>query len=69
MGELETKPALTLSTDIGWNKCLSGRRYDSPSGITNMIGGYSKKIINILKDIFRDGKQFKTIFMNNTKVE
>ena len=44
--ELGTKPALTLSTDTGWNKRSSGRCYDSPSGITNMIGGYSKKIID-----------------------
>ena len=44
--ELGTKPALTLFTDTGWNKRSSGRGYDSPSGITNMIGEYSKKIID-----------------------
>ena len=42
--ELGTKPALTLSTDTGWNERLSGCRYNSASSITNMIGGYSKKL-------------------------
>ena len=39
-----TLPSLTMGTDTGWNKRSSGRRYDSASGVTNMVGGYGKKV-------------------------
>ena len=39
-GERE-KVGLTVSYDMGWNKCSSGNRYDSLSGHAFIIGAYT----------------------------
>ena len=36
---------LTVSFDIGWNKCSSSSRYDSMSGHSLLIGFLSQKMI------------------------
>ena len=44
-GELEYKPELTVSYDMGWQQRSSGRKYDSDSGHGLMIGMHLRKII------------------------
>lgn len=39
------RQGVAASIDMGWQKRSSGNRYDSPSGVSLMIGAYSKKII------------------------
>ena len=39
------RQGLTVSIDMGWQKRSSGTQYDSPSGVSLMIGGLSKKIL------------------------
>ena len=39
-----TLPSLTMSTDTAWNQIFSGRKYNSASGVTNIVGGYSGKV-------------------------
>ena len=39
-----TLPSLTFSTDAGWQKRSSGRRYDSASGVVHMVGVRTQKI-------------------------
>jgi len=39
------RQGLTVSIDMGWQKRLSGNRYDSPSGVSLMIGALSKTIL------------------------
>ena len=41
-----TLPALTFSAYNGCDKRSTGRRYDSASIITNMIGGYAKNYVS-----------------------
>ena len=36
---------ITVSFDMGWNKCSSGNRYDSLSGHALMIAYLSKNIV------------------------
>ena len=42
------KVKLTVTCDMGWQKRLSGRRYDSSSGHAFIISGISKGIIGML---------------------
>ena len=37
-------PALIFSTDAGWQKRSSSRRYDSASGVVHMVGVHTQKI-------------------------
>ena len=39
------RQAVAASVDMGWQKRSSGHRYDSPSGVSLMIGAESKKIV------------------------
>lgn len=39
------RQGIAALVDMGWQKRSSGNRYDSPSGVSLMIGALSKKII------------------------
>ena len=40
------RQGITVSIDMGWQKRSSGTRYDSPSGVSLMLGGMTKKILH-----------------------